>query len=247
MNKEYSANNLKEEINTIRRLAGLPPIMEEKMVDVWHVTEKQNVPNILKNGLEPRIGKSSRSAGEKEAAIYVFPDELSMEDAVTNWLGDETEYRQTALILRIPESWVTQDHLRWEATIKQPVPPHMIKVAIPDLDESQDADQPKPFITAHRSGKMVWIDMMSVPPQQRRQGVGRAYFEQWERDLPNDIEYIRIVPVDAGSGKADPFWEAMGFDYLFTSQHPYDHDVPDDMVKGVNGQSAPGPFEYEPE
>lgn len=122
-----------EEINDIRRRAGLS---EEKMVDVWHVTEKQNVPNILQNGLEPRIGKSSKSAGEQKPAIYVFPDELSMEDAVTNWLGDETEYRQSALILRVPESWVSQDNIRWEATINRPVPPDMIKVAIPDLDET---------------------------------------------------------------------------------------------------------------
>ena len=121
------------------------PMNEEQMVDVWHLTDKQNVPSITQNGLEPRTGAKSKSAGEKKNRIYVFPDLTSVEDALTNWWYDNTEYRQALLQLRVPESWITQDQVRWEATINHTVPPNMIKVAYADvsdvasLQESTDA------------------------------------------------------------------------------------------------------------
>jgi len=122
-----------DELNEIRRRAGLG---EARMIKVWHVTEKRKVPQILRRRLEPRIGHSSRRAGEKKPLIYVFTDETSMEEAVMNWLGDETAHRQSVLELTVPENWVTQDPVGWEAHIEHPVPPEMIKIAIADLDES---------------------------------------------------------------------------------------------------------------
>lgn len=110
-------------------------VNEEKMVDVWHLTDKQNVPSIMQNGLEPRIGTKSRSAKEKKNRIYVFPDLTSVEDALTNWWYDNTEFRQALLQLRLPASWVSQDKMRWEATIDKPVPPEFIKVMHDDVSD----------------------------------------------------------------------------------------------------------------
>jgi len=106
----------------------------ESITKVWHVTEARNIPSIMQKGLEPRIGKSSRQAKETESAIYVFPDQTSMIDAITNWLGDET-YRQAVLELTVPKSWVIESDIRWESRILQPVPPSMIKVVVSDIDE----------------------------------------------------------------------------------------------------------------
>jgi predicted GNAT superfamily acetyltransferase len=100
-------------------------------------------------------------------------------------------------------------------------------------------------INAHRSGNMIWIDMMHVPTNKRGTGQDRLYYEQWEDALPADIVYIRLIPVDAGNGKADGFWEAMGFDYMYHDD--VDEDIPPDMVKGINGNATPASIEYVPE
>jgi len=126
------ANRGHDFIKYYTRLSG---IKEEKMTDVWHLTDKQNVPSIMKNGLEPRIGAKSKSASEKKNRIYVFPDLRSVEDALTNWWYDNTEYRQALLQLRVPASWITQDQVRWEATIDRTIPPEMIAVKYDDVSD----------------------------------------------------------------------------------------------------------------
>jgi pyrimidine deaminase RibD-like protein len=56
---------------------------------VYHVTPTKNLKSIAKQGLTPTVGdRTSQIAGEK-SGIYVFPDQVSAEDAVMNWLGDE--------------------------------------------------------------------------------------------------------------------------------------------------------------
>jgi hypothetical protein len=56
---------------------------------VYHVTPTKNIKSIAKQGLTPTVGdRASQIAGEK-SGIYVFPDKVSAEDAVMNWLGDE--------------------------------------------------------------------------------------------------------------------------------------------------------------
>ncbi len=104
------------------------------LVTVYHVTEKRNVKNILTKGLVPKIGPRSKSAKEKEPKIYAFPDMTSMEDGVTNWLGDEFIHRTSLLELSIPQEWLTHHDIRWEVTINRIVPPQHIKVLIDDMD-----------------------------------------------------------------------------------------------------------------
>jgi hypothetical protein len=83
----------------------------------------------------PKRGARSRSARETQPAIFVFPDSVSMEDAITNWLDDEFEDIPLSLLeLTVPRAWLTQHAIRWEAAIMQPVPPDRIRVLVPDLD-----------------------------------------------------------------------------------------------------------------
>lgn len=105
-------------------------------VKVWHVTKRSSVASIIRNGLIPRVGPRSRSAKEVASAIYVFPDSISLEDAMTNWLGDEYEDIPISLLeLTVPADWITHHTVRWEATIDRRVPPDHIKVLVIDMDE----------------------------------------------------------------------------------------------------------------
>lgn len=66
-----------------------------------HATPASAVPDIQKNGLVPRIGPRSARAGEKAPAIYLFASEAAMEDAVTNWLGEELAESEGLAVLEI--------------------------------------------------------------------------------------------------------------------------------------------------
>lgn len=104
------------------------------MATVYHVTERKNVPAIMRDGLIPKRGPRSRSAGERKKRIYVFPDMLSMEDGMSNWLADEFTHRTSLLELTVPDEWLVQDVVRWEATIDRIVPVSHIKVLVDDMD-----------------------------------------------------------------------------------------------------------------
>lgn len=55
---------------------------------LYHVTRKENLPDILANGIQPRIGPRSLAANEPEPKIYLFRRKDDMENAVMNWLGE---------------------------------------------------------------------------------------------------------------------------------------------------------------
>lgn len=103
---------------------------------VYHVTTKRAASRIMRDGLQPKTGPRARSARERAPAIYVFPDWLSLEDGLTNWLSDQFDETTplSVLELKVPRDWLVQDEVRWEARILQAVPPERIRVIIPDLD-----------------------------------------------------------------------------------------------------------------
>jgi hypothetical protein len=126
-----------------------------------------------------------------------------------------------------------------------------MKLGIPDSGLrriAQSSDEP--YIDAHRSGDIVWIDMMEVPTEQRGQGVGRRVYEEWEASLPEDVKYIMVYAADTeGRGHSDMFWEALGFEWRWYSEFP--EDLGDEgqhtMIKGVNGNPTPEPVFVGPE
>lgn len=94
----------------------------------------------------------------------------------------------------------------------------------------------KPYIDDHRSGDIMWLDMMAVPV--RGQGIGRRYYQQWEAELPKDIKLVRLMAADAGHGLANGFWEKMGFEYQYDGED-LDYETSQYMWKGVNGFPTP--------
>ena len=53
----------------------------------FHVTKKENLEKILKEGLIPKIGEMSQDLGEKVSRIYLFKTEEDMNHALANWMG----------------------------------------------------------------------------------------------------------------------------------------------------------------
>lgn len=99
-------------------------------------------------------------------------------------------------------------------------------------------ENPEPYIAAHRSGDIIWIDMMSVPVSDRGKGIGRQYYMKWEQELPQDVKIVRLMAADTGSGLSNGFWEAMGFEYQYSGDD-LDYETSQYMWKGVNGNPTP--------
>jgi GNAT superfamily N-acetyltransferase len=123
------------------------------------------------------------------------------------------------------------------STVKQSEDPY-----VRDTNMLEDAATPKednaPYIDAHRSGDVIWIDMMAVPSEHRGKGIGRQHYEAWEASLPPDIKLIRLMAADTGEGVSNGFWEAMGFEYQYDGED-LDYETSQSMWKGVNGHETP--------
>jgi hypothetical protein len=89
----------------------------------------------MRDGLRPMIGVRSKRVREKKPGVYVFDDWTSLLDALASWLGEASVYRQAILELRVPRSWIAPHPIRFEARIDRPVPPEMIRVLVPDIEE----------------------------------------------------------------------------------------------------------------
>ena len=82
-------------MENINALTQKDAMAKEPMV-AYHVTAVDNVPSILHNGLEPRIGANSALLYEPRPAVFMFKAMEDLHTALNNWLGelldDDTEY-----------------------------------------------------------------------------------------------------------------------------------------------------------
>jgi hypothetical protein len=95
---------------------------------------KNNLESILKHGLIPKIGDISRISGETIERIYMFPDEVAMENAVCTWLGDYLDQMYgdaecCVLELNLPDDFpITSGDAEYELCSKETIPPQYIKL-----------------------------------------------------------------------------------------------------------------------
>lgn len=75
----------------------------------YHVTEAENIPSIISDGLVPSIGARSKELGETREVIYFFPTEEDMNNALSNWLGEEFEDVEIAILTVESDSIVRGD------------------------------------------------------------------------------------------------------------------------------------------
>lgn len=101
-------------------------------------------------------------------------------------------------------------------------------------------------IEAHEQGSTMWLDLMEIPKRQRRKGLGRKEYEEWEASLPEHIKLVKLMAADMGDGNSQEFWQRMGFDFVYTADDPEDipYEYRQEMQKGVNGHPTPPPSDW---
>lgn len=97
----------------------------------YHVTSCTNAHKISREGLQPQIGERSEACGEQIPAIFLFASQESMENALTNWLGEELgDERITILEIRLPKSYeddlVFDPAVGYEVRCLRDIPPDYI-------------------------------------------------------------------------------------------------------------------------
>lgn len=103
---------------------------------LWHVTRRDQVAEILREGLRPRIGPRSAALGEGAEAMYCFVNGAALEDALGGWLGEAFDgVALSVLEVEVPCEWVTVSRgFECEAVIAQAIPASAVHVLIEDAD-----------------------------------------------------------------------------------------------------------------
>lgn len=92
---------------------------EDSAVRAYHVTPRRNLLAILSEGLVPSIGPRSSEIGETTPLVFLFRDDVSMTDAVMNWLGDQfpDDEDLVALVVDVSGMQVRDDPDSFEITV----------------------------------------------------------------------------------------------------------------------------------
>lgn len=69
-----------------------------------------------------------------------------------------------------------------------------------------------PFLATHVNGDVAWIDVLFIPEDHRRQGVGSRILHEWLQRLPETIKKIQLLAVELDGGSPVGFWRKMGFE-----------------------------------
>jgi len=111
-------------------------------VKYWHVTKKENLPLIKKNGL---IAKKPLDY-QDESGVYLFKNKIDAEEAVMNWLGDRFEEDDELVMLPVDKDAVreTVSGTDYEIISRQNIPPTAIGAPIM-LEEGRIQERSKKF------------------------------------------------------------------------------------------------------
>lgn len=103
------------------------------MKEFYHVTLKKNELKILNEGLIPQIGDFSSMAGESVKSIFLFRSIEDLDNALSNWLGEEFDDKYgedcplVVFKISLPENiWV--DNNEFESTYYDIIDPKYIEV-----------------------------------------------------------------------------------------------------------------------
>lgn len=128
----------------MQRLAGLEvpdaqPRFVRESTDgdriAYHVTPRENVEQIMTQGLTPNRGDRSHKMGEPGAAIYLFPTTESVGTGLDHWLMDEFEEdAELALFrVRIPADARVTSEVDFELVCHTPIPAANVELLSHDV------------------------------------------------------------------------------------------------------------------
>ena len=95
----------------------------------YHVTPTANVPRIMSEGLIPQRGPRSKRMADH--GIFLFEDMETMEDALSNWLGDEFEEDEPLTLLGVelpPNADIAPETVGFEINVLSSIPPEFIEI-----------------------------------------------------------------------------------------------------------------------
>jgi len=118
--------------------------------------------------------------------------------------SDNNDFRQREIVKEM-------ELIRKELAELEPAP---VKAPLSLSDQMRDAVNCSDAVQSHIQGDTAWIDMIEIPEDKRRSGLGRRYFVAWERSLPDHVSTIRLMAADAGAGPSDDFWLKLGFKWV---------------------------------
>ena len=190
----------------------LPYIDESAEQDImYHVTPTKNLRSIMKNGLRPQIGDRSVKLHGEENGIFLFPTLDDVEDAVSNWLGDEFDEDEDLTLLAIDVSGLplVDSNAGYEKIAKTSISPDRISVSnelmleasgyIPSAKEKNDP-RFKTALTvdvkpdsikdnAKRLGSKV--SRAGIPPQANPNGkIAENLMKEWQSFLAEDQQEL---------------------------------------------------------
>jgi hypothetical protein len=107
-----------------------------KRMIAYHLTTHEALEEILREGMQPRIGPRSSKLGETQAAIYCFATREALEDGLSNWLGDAFDNEEALVILEIECPDAALDPDMFEIVLTEAVPAcSIVRVLSEDFEE----------------------------------------------------------------------------------------------------------------
>ena len=98
---------------------------------LYHVTLKKNVPTIMRVGLQPLLGATSKVC-ETIPRVYLFTNLLDVEDALANWFGGELSEKfpndeTTVLEINATVEQIDGEYEAFEVYTEKAIPPSLIR------------------------------------------------------------------------------------------------------------------------
>jgi hypothetical protein len=130
----YSLGKIQMPTQKVKKLTTSKPMMP---LIGYHVTAAEKLSSILAHGLVPDIGLHSENMGETTPAVYLFPSFEAIENALSNWLGEQLEDIEKVILLKVvipADAVIQKDSAGFEIVILTPIPANNITVLTEDVD-----------------------------------------------------------------------------------------------------------------
>lgn len=95
----------------------------------YHVTKKESLTSILRNGIVPQIGERARDCGERRPYVFLFLSEEDKNTALSSWLGlcFNEEEELVSLKLDLPEEFpIKESEAEFEVLSELTIPSRYI-------------------------------------------------------------------------------------------------------------------------